>query len=203
MRHWIAIGVVGLTLTSLSIAGEPLNRLAAKKESWQKRLDQMTFTFPETSAGLLFSLAQYRGDCKVHMIFDPKASDFAFKFERGGVDVVALRGHSGSVFRNAGNVLFFGHFTSSSSGCSVAAYDLNTGEKLWATRLRAIGNPPHLAYSNEVTMTLPSLEKDGERVVLITGRETLGDYIEVLDLATGDILANKIYRNGLAAQNNP
>jgi hypothetical protein len=57
----------------------------------------------------------------------------------------------------------------------------------------------HTAYRNQVTMELSSFTevgKEGEGAIKITGRESYGDYIEVLDRATGKVLAHKIYRQG-------
>jgi hypothetical protein len=44
--------------------------------------------------------------------------------------------------------------------------------------------------------SLHELDKEGEGVVSITGRESHGDYVEILDRATGKVLAHKVYRQG-------
>jgi hypothetical protein len=203
MRYWVAIGIVSLTTASRLPAADPPDPLAAKKEAWQKTLERMPFRFSESDAGVLFSLSQYGGDCKVHMIYDPKERwRLTFRFERDGKEVLALHGHTGSVFRTVKNVLYFAHFPTASSGCTVAAYDLTTGKKLWETKLSAVGTPSHSAYSNHVTMGLSSLhdlDKDGEGIVSITGRESFGDYIEILDRGSGKVLAHKVYRQGFGS----
>jgi hypothetical protein len=112
---------------------------------------------------------------------------------------LTLDGHTTRVFRTVKNTLYFAHFDRADCGCTVAAYDLTTGKKLWETKLRAVGDIDHSKYSNRVTMGLsssPDLDKDGEGIVSITGRESLGDYIEILDRASGKVLAHKVYRKG-------
>jgi hypothetical protein len=203
MRHWVAVGIVSLTTGCLSSATNPPDPLAARKRGWQKGLEGMPFNFSERHAGVPFSLIQYGGDCKVHMTYDPKKpAGLRFRFERGGKEVLALEGHMGSVFFTDKNVLYFAHLPAASSGCTVAAYDLTTGKELWATRLSAVGDPDHSAYSNRVNMWLssvPDLDKDGEGVVIITGRESYGDYAEVLDRGSGKVLAHRIYRQGFGS----
>ena len=65
--------------------------------------------------------------------------------------------------------------------------------------MNAAGMVAHSAYSNEVTMGLLSLtgtENADEGIVSITGRESYGDYVEMLDQKTGRVLAHKVYREG-------
>jgi hypothetical protein len=204
MRYEAAVALIGLVVFSCSTAAEPPDPLATKKEKWQKQLEETKFQFAKDQAGLMYSLSQcIRGDYKIHMIYDPKTWwMMTFKFERDGKELLTIEGHDRSVFRIDGNVLYFAHFPTSTSGCTVTAYDLSTGKKLWETRLDAVGCPSHFAYMNQVTMDwsgLPELDKEGEGSIKITGRESFGDYIEILDRNTGKVLAHKIYRTGFAA----
>ena len=200
MRFRASIAAVAIAAASLTPAADAPDPLAAKKAAWEKVLGQMTFRFSESDAGVLFSLTQYGGDCKVHMVFDPKKWwRLTFQFERDGKDILTLDGHQGSVFRTVKNVLYFAHFPPGDCGCTVAAYDLTTGKKLWETKLNAVGTPLHSAYFNRVTMglsSLPELDKEGEGIVSITGRESFGDYVEILDRNSGKVLAHKVYRRG-------
>jgi hypothetical protein len=178
----------------------PADPLAAKKEAWRQTLEGMPFRFSEHHAGAQYSLSQNGGDCKVHVINDPNGwGRLTFQFERDGKEILALNGHTGSVFRTANDVLYFAHFKDSSSGCTVAAYDLTAGKKLWQTKLNAVDLTAHSAYSNRVTMALSGghgPDEEGEGAVLITGQESFGDYVEVLDRASGAVLAHRVYRQG-------
>src|SRR5262249_29245779 len=158
-------------------------------------LEKTTFRFPVAGrVGVFYSLSQSAWDCKVHMVYPATwRRGLTFKFVRDGKEVLSIEGHTRSEFRAKNNVLYFADFLPSAAGCSVAAYDLKTGKKLWKTELNAAGCLDHSAYSNEVSMDL-GLEEHG--IVTITGREAYGDYIEVLDRKTGKVLAHKRYRTG-------
>jgi hypothetical protein len=185
---------------------DPSEALAPRKRAWQESLEHRTFAFRADEADLIFALSQFSGDCQVHMIHDPKKwSRLTFKFVRDGSELLAIEAHRNSTFRTVGNILYFPHFWPSSTGCTVAAYDLTTGKKLWETKLNAMGYPGHSAYRNEVTIGVGKVEgidKAGEGSVSVYGHETFGDYIEVLDQKTGTLLAHKIYRKGFGERKN-
>jgi hypothetical protein len=169
----------------------------AKTPSWQEILEKQPFSFRESEASVLFSLSQFGAACQVHMVFDPaKHGQLTFKFVKADKEVLSLTGHNASVFRVDNNILYFAHFGRSSTGCSVAAYDLNTGKSIWAKSVTGLGGVRHSAYRNAVTMSLSTLTGDKERraVVVISGRESFGDYVEILDQKTGDAVASKVYR---------
>ncbi|MCE9562098.1 MAG: hypothetical protein K8U57_08590 [Planctomycetes bacterium] len=176
--------------------------LAVKKAQWQKVLEEEKFSYSGSRTGVMYSLSQFRADCKIHMIYDPqKGWGVDFKFERDGKEILAISGHKESDFRVARNVLYFAHFPASTTGCVVTAHDLKNGMKLWDTKLSAVGSMTHRYYRNSVTIELSGLneaDQDGEGIVRITGRESYGDYIEILDSSTGKVLAHKIYREKFA-----
>jgi len=195
MRHAFVAMVIGISICSDSLAAEPADPLSAKKKAWQDSLEKAKFCFSDSYADVLYYLSQYQGDCKIHIIYDPNAWwGLTFKFERDGKDVLSLHGHAHSVFCTANNVLYFAHFTTSSDGCTVSAYDLTTGKKLWTTELSAVGHRMHSRYRNAVMMGLSSSEPDS--VLIIKGRESFGDYSEILDRSSGKVIAHKIYRQG-------
>jgi hypothetical protein len=197
-----AVFVVLVTVGGM-FAADPPDPLAARKELCKTALEIKEFRFPESDSdsGLLHSLSQ-SGDFRVHLIYDPKHQwDLEIKIERNGRELVSLWGHKASEFLIVRNVLYFANFDPSHTGCTVIAYDLTSSKKLWETELAAAEVPRHSAYSNRVKMTverLTDLDKEGEGEVVITGRESAGDYIEVLDQATGKQLAHKVYRQGYA-----
>lgn len=201
MRHLSIAAVFVVGTASISLTADAADSLA-KEQVWQETLEHCKFTFSESQAGVMYSLSQYGGDCKVHIITDPKAwPTLTFKFERDGQEILALVGHKGSVFRTVKNVLYFAHFSFSTYGCTVAAYDLNNGKKLWETKLNAAGTGVHSAYWNQVTMGLSnSPDNEGDGIVSITGREEFGDYIEILDQKTGRVLAHKRYRTAFGTK---
>jgi hypothetical protein len=188
-------------ITTPAMATIERDLLETKAKLWQERLGRADFFFPENQASVLYSFSQFRAKCRIHLICDPENWwRHTIKFERGGKEILTLPAHAASVFRTADNVLYFAEFPTSTSGCTVIAYDLATGNKLWSTDLRTPGQCiSHSAYSNEVAMylsSLPDLDKDGEGVVIIMGHESYGDYMQVLDRTTGAVLAQRTFREG-------
>ncbi|MDB5325733.1 MAG: hypothetical protein JWM57_1302 [Phycisphaerales bacterium] len=184
-------------MTTVVTAGA--DRINLRSESWQRSLEGYRFRFSEADANVLYSLSQFFGKCQIHMFYDPAKSGITFKFMSDDKELLTIQGHTKSAFLTEKNVLFFAHFEPSSDGCMVTAHDLATGRKLWETKLSAAGASRHSAYSNEVTMGLSSLtgtEERDEGTVSITGRESYGDYVEILDQHTGIVLAHKVYRQG-------
>jgi hypothetical protein len=123
-----------------------------------------------------------------------------YRFVRDGRQVLSLKGHTGPAFTSHGNVLYFADFALSSTGCSVVAYNLTSGEELWRTRLSHEQPAGHSAYRNLVLIRM-SREKEvmsetEGSAVIVTGQESYCDYIEVLDAKTGEMLALRNYRVG-------
>jgi hypothetical protein len=176
------------------------DRLNIRKAAWQEVLEGEEFHFVQSDVGLVYLLSQFGGDCQVHMVYDPaKSWAMTFKFVRRGKAAVTIEGHTESVFRAEGDLVWFAHFPRSTSGCAVSAHDLSTGQEIWRTKLRAVGNPEHSKYENRVAIYLSRLtavERGDEGVVVIVGHESYGDYKEVLDQKTGALLAHKTYRKG-------
>ena len=196
-----------LTLTAAAGGAEP-DRLRVRGDAWQRALDGGgRFRFDPERATALHALPHFRAKAQVHLVYDPaKPHDITFKFVRDGAETLSIKGHTGSAFCAAGNVLYFAHFRSGAHGCTVTAHALDTGERLWSTAMTALDAPAHSLYANRVTMTLSrhdAAEQDGEGVVRITGHESSGDYVEILDQATGKVLARRVYREGYRKQPHP
>ena len=212
MCRQFLVAVMFALLPIIASAGQPnvADPLAAKKEEGQNSLEKAPFRFLESDANVLYSLSQYTGDCKVHIILDPKERwRLTFIFERDGKDILTVQGHPRTVFQTSKNVLFFAHFGTGTTGCKVKAYDLTTGKTLWETGFDPVGPPSHSMYSNRVTMGLSAFpdpkkeEAGGAGAVVITGRESCGEYVVVLDSKTGQILAQRIYRKGYETPKQP
>ena len=202
MRHRVIVALVVLGAARSARAADPSEPAAVRKEAWQRYLDGRTFSPPNAGDGALYSLSQYHGDCKVRMTYDPdRRSAPSFVFERAGRDLVKLDGRPESVFRTEANVLYFAAFPTATTGCTVLAYDLTTGKKRWETELKAVGRVSHRGYWNRVNLHVgrwDQVDSEGEGNVEVVGRESYGDYIEVLDRRTGTLLAHKVYRQGFA-----
>jgi hypothetical protein len=167
--------------------------LTKRKERWHRILEERPFQFREAAASASYSLAQQRLEPKIRTDGDleDRFKGITFEVVREGKVVLTIHGDSASVFRVADGILYFSHFSPFSTGCSVAAHDMTTGKERWKTELTGLGPISHLKYSNQMTMEFGGKE-DPEALVL-TGQESAGNYVEVLDQKTGRMLAHKVY----------
>jgi hypothetical protein len=198
IRLLLAVVAVFHCISAVSMAETPAAGAAQSQNATDaapRTVRPGSFQFVESQANLLFALSQYTGDCQIQMTFDPaKRYRITITFLRDGKKVLTLVGHRGSVFRATGNILYFAHFGRAACGCTVAAYDLRTGNKIWETELSAVGKPAHSVYSNQITMGVSTLEEvteEGKGTITICGRESYGDYVETLDLKTGKVLGTE------------
>lgn len=199
MRHKLAIVLAGLIICIGARAQDAADPLAAKKAAWQKKLESEKFNFTGSKAGLEYSKSEYRGDRKITVTNGPIwAWSCGLKLERDGK--IILDCADASAFRVVDNVLYLANAGSRTCGCKVVAYDLTTGKMIWETGLRAAEGPEfHSAYANQVTMDLShlkELDKEGDGAIVVTGHESYGDYVDILDRRTGKFLAHKLYRQG-------
>jgi outer membrane protein assembly factor BamB len=84
----------------------------------------------------------------------------------------------------AGDRIFVAQHHGIASGCHLHALDARDGRVVWSVSLQALGPVSHSQYLNSV-----QLDEEGGRVVVF-GDEIGGKYIELVDPATGQSLAN-------------
>ena len=178
--------------------------MATRKAAWLKLLDGGQYRIPDNYSGLLRSLGNFSADVNIHIIFDPKNKHrMDFKFVRDGGEILTVRGHEHSAFTSSENTLYFAKYQRDSTGCTVMAYDLASGKQLWQTELHQSQPKGHSGYRNFASIRISSEgEARGEKkgaAIVITGKESYVDYVEVLDRQTGDSLAIKEYRVGFGS----
>lgn len=105
----------------------------------------------------------------------------------GNREIYSWKGHRHSVFRILDDTLYFARLHPSGSGGSIVAVDLETGNELWVSQLRALGPIQHSAYR-----TLMNLDANRD-VVSVFGNETMGRYVEIKSAATGKTLGHKVF----------
>ncbi len=76
------------------------------------------------------------------------------------------------------SILVIARYHNIATGCSVNAYNVNTGNLLWKGDVKQL-NVGHSKYYNIVHLTL------FENKLILEGNEAYGDYLQVLDLNTG------------------
>jgi hypothetical protein len=172
------------------ITPEPVS-FAARQKEWQSQIEDINkVPIKEMVGNSLESFRHVPTDCPFYIAHrtpdDPwDVNSLQFKIQLDGRTLLSIKGHRNSVFAIDGNVLYFVEFHPNSEGGVVTAHDFKNRKQLWSTKLQAAGFCTHFAYSNEILVRLTP------DAVEIAGHETCGNYVEVLDRATGKLLANK------------
>ena len=102
-----------------------------------------------------------------------------------GKKVYQWRTHIEGAFVFSNSTLVYSTHHPNASGCHLIAVDLNTGKQLWASSLDGIGPVNHSQYQNQINLRI----HQGQITVL--GNESFGQYIEMVDLKTGQTKSNK------------
>ena len=93
------------------------------------------------------------------------------------------------MFSLNGDVLIYADFMPSRTGCSVVAFDLKKQKQLWKTNLKGLGDIAHFRYANSVNLDI--INDDAVRVF---GKESAGQYLEIVDRKTGKTVGHRKYK---------
>ena len=126
--------------------------------------------------------------CSFTVDREARRSHLACKDAKGkrlwGVDRADQFGPAGALATD-GTRLYFADHTANSTGARVLAFDIESGQHHWTTELFGMGPVSHSKYRNAVVMRVES----GRLVV--SGWESEGKYVEVLDPSNGAPLGNR------------
>jgi hypothetical protein len=160
---------------------------------WGGAIKDREFQFDKTQAGIYVCAgAAKKAGAEVSVEGDATRGNVELKVAQGGKPVVLLA-HAEAAFAVRDGVLYFAKFSPHANGCSVVAHDLKTGKQLWDQPLKGIGMIRHFRYSNSVILTVEKHPSAAAWAVVVTGWESAGKYLEVLDPKTGKQLAHKKY----------
>ena len=158
-------------------------------EDYQKVADVTAWKFSQEQAGVADSLLRFSRDYQVELIRPKnKFGDIIVRVVDDGKEVFAFTGHYQTVFRSSRDVLVYAEYHSSSSGCTLVAFDLKNRKQLWKTPLKGLGPIPHFGYTNAV-----NLEIINNEAVRVFGNEAAGQYVEFVDLNTGKTVGHRKY----------
>lgn len=120
---------------------------------------------------------------------DPKESRTTFECTRGkdrlfGFDL-ATNLQGGALAADKQRV-YLVRFPLISSGATAYAYDIKNGRELWRRTLAGLGPIDHSKYFNKVRVRLDY------QLLVVTGWEAAGKYIEVLEVAAGKDMGNRV-----------
>ena len=154
---------------------------------YQKTADRAQWSFTDAWANPLSCMCRLAGtDYDVWLIRETKDRHaLTINFIKDDRPAYQWKGHKHSVFRIRGDRLYYAEFHYSGSGGNVVAVDLNKGNELWRSPLKALGEVAHSAYLNRMTIDA------NDEVVSIYGNESMGRYVEFKDTRTGKTVGHK------------
>ena len=162
-------------------------------QSW---LNRTPFEFDPTATNEWSSARHYQGSYQIHLVYDPQHKPaLAFKFFKDGRETLSVDGFPPFVIK--GDVAYFVEYQECDSGGLVKAYDLVSGKLRWSTELVALEHPSHFNHSTEMNISVvdrDDLNPKAAGFVRVAGHELYGDYVELLDQKTGELLARRVYR---------
>ena len=170
---------VGINAVDAHEPVSPQVRLNSMKWSWDKEKEATTYYLRDVPADMNASLEEVR------LRFGDPRPVTRLTVEDGRAITYRVDIHSLTPFRIQDGRIYYARYSAISTGCMLLAVDLKSGKPIWKTNLKGCGQIEHSKYSNRVAF---EVEKD---VAIVHGNETSGQYIEIVDLATGKILANR------------
>ena len=94
--------------------------------------------------------------------------------------------HHEGTFTIIGDILVYSTHSPIATGVQITAYDLSIGKLEWQTHLKGVGPVFHSKYRNQINLAV----NDG--VVTVYGKESSGQYIEKLNLTSGELISNTL-----------
>ena len=179
---------------SIVLSCAAISEGAQKPIDWNNYVKNAQFDWIDGRADLFYSLQSLPSGFTVQITYQSDNKYF-FKitFMRDGDRLLEFTGHKGTALCVNGNVLYYTDFNRTSTGCALVAFDLAKKKQLWKTRLKGVGGISHSRYVNSVILHPPW--RGG---IIVKGRESFGDYIEIVDLGSGRSLVNRLFRKDYA-----
>jgi len=180
----------GATAEPPEVAAETASPAGHEKPAinYAKALDSAVWRWEPEMASPLYCVTQCGNKYDIQLLSkkDDRYS-LIITILADGKEVYRWKGHRHSVFRILEDRLYYARFHFSGSGGTIVAVDLKSGKELWASPLKALGPVEHSAYLNLMTLTA------GFDEVVIHGNESMGRYVELKSVATGQTLAHKTF----------
>ena len=191
-RLWRACFLVSLILVSMLF----LHAWNADRETrkFQQIAETMERYKPGDHDDIFHSLARAPtlADCAYQIEF-PEPIGISFNEEmtvrvvRDGKTMYSWDSNKDCGYLISGDQLVYSGYPRGDCGCTLSGIDLKTGQCVWRNNLQAVGQCSHSGYSNHVVMGFA----DGH--IFVHGCEGYGDYIEVVNFATGKTVAHRVF----------
>ena len=182
------LGGVALTFLAVSAVGGAPD--VVEPVDYPKLAEKTPWEWADQKALLSHSLDKHMKDYTVEASEPAPGSGLTVHVKnKEGKEIYSFAAHQGTVLARSGQTLFVTDFSPIATGCALVAIDLKTGKEVWKTRLKGLGPIAHTKYRNRVM-----IDVDGKAIV-VRGNEAAGRYLEFVDIKTGKMLANRVYRD--------
>ena len=144
----------------------------------------------DEKASIMFYFMRSSSNYQTHLVRRSMANwrEVQVKISNGKETLFQWKTHREGAFVFSDSVVIYAKFDSISTGCEIRAYDLEQQKEIWRKPLQGIGMIGHSKYRNRI-----NLEMRGKEVV-IYGNESGGQYVEVLNVKTGEQKSNTVGR---------
>lgn len=125
----------------------------------------------------------------------PDPSNLTINIENGGRSIYTWKGSQFSSFVLYDDTLFYPDYDYMDCGGELICIDLLTGKQVWKVKIKAIDNTiKHSAYTNKINIHIIQISSIHQSAIEIIGQESQGNYIELYNIKTGELLAHKQYK---------
>lgn len=112
--------------------------------------------------------------------------DMQVRISDGSQNLLKWDTHRFGAFVIKDEVIVYADFSFVASGCELIAFDLKDQKQLWRVTLKGVGPVSHSEYVNRINL---ELRRDQ---VVVYGKETAGQYIEVRNLKNGELTSHDV-----------
>ena len=156
---------------------------SANRVDWAARAKSVAWAYQDTST-LHWAVHVERYD--VELVHRAGADGIEVKIAKAGKVVYQWKATDETPFAVRGDMLYYVEHHPIASGAAAVSIDLKTGTLRWRTQLKGLGPVDHSKYRNQVWLEI------ADDALVVQGRESYGNYVELVDFTTGKTLANDL-----------
>lgn len=161
---------------------------AGKAARYRKLVDELAWKEPadQPARSLAAQVPSYQLEIRVTISGGQRTDDLAITDHGQVLYSWQEHGHGVAIVRDG--LLYRADYEQMATGCAIRAIDLKAGQELWKATLKGLGPIAHSKYHNRVWM-----ERLGDSVLAVYGRESAGRYVELVDFKTGRTVGHKVF----------
>jgi hypothetical protein len=155
---------------------------AARRARYQKVADGLAWKVPASPFEKAGEMVE------VILASEAGTTTSRVRFTDGDKELYGWQEDGPAAFVVRERVVYRADYHRMSTGCSVIAFELKAGKKLWQVNLKGMGPISHSKYRNTVRM-----EKYDDTAFAVYGDESAGKYVELVEYTTGRTLGHKVF----------